>query len=282
MMRGWSGACGVARRPGLPASTVRRMESTQQAFTRLRAVIEHLIGPEGCPWDRRQTVATLAPFLVEEAWELVDAAACGDREGMREELGDVLMLVMLMGAIGERDGGPDLAAAADGVRRKLIRRHPHVFDRCRVKDAEEVQANWDAIKRSEDRNVPDDGLPALPAALPALMGAFRLGKAAARQGFDWPDLGGPMAKISEEWAELQRAVALGEKNGTAHEVGDLLFAVTSMCRFLAMDPEHALRTACGRFRRRFGYVRRHGGEAVRNDPAAMERLWQQAKQEENG
>jgi MazG family protein len=194
---------------------------------------------------------------------------------MREELGDVLMLALLIGEIADREGRFSLAETAGTVTEKLVRRHPHVFGPGgnAIDDADGVKRQWDDIKRAEGKEEPPDGLPALPPALPALAAAVKLVGAARKRGFDWPDRGGAMAKVSEEWAELRAAIALDDAEAMEAEAGDLLFAVSALCRALGTDPESALRGACARFRRRFGLVHRAAGPGTFDDFAALVRLW---------
>ena len=194
-----------------------------------------------------------------------------------EELGDILMLVFLTSEIAAAEQRFTLEDVACVVDEKLVRRHPHVFGDRKVADSDEVKRNWDEIKRGEGKRAEDDGLPSLSAALPALVQAARLGEAASAQGFDWPDRGGPLAKISEEWEELREAVARDDKARIDAEVGDLLFAVTSLCRVTGTDPEDALRAACRRFRRRFAAMARAGGPAVFTNLATMGALWAREK-----
>lgn len=247
------------------------------AFRALKKTVDALTGPNGCPWDRSQTPASLAPFLVEESWEYRHAVEADDLDGAAEELGDVLMLVLLASALAEQSDCFSLAEVAQGVNEKLIRRHPHVFGEDVLSDPEAVKQNWEAIKQTEGRRPGPDGLPRVPASFPALLVATKLGKAAAKQGFEWPDLGGPLAKISEEWSELKEAVAHSDKAAIAHEVGDLLFSITNLCRFFSLDPELALHEACTRFRSRFAGITRSSNDQTPASLADMEARWKQAK-----
>ncbi len=256
------------------------MAEDDEALARLRETVAELLGPGGCPWDRAQTVESLAPYVVEEAWELLDAVRHGDNGAVVEELGDTLMVIFLLGLAGRGAQRLSLAQAAGAVREKLVRRHPHVFGDARCSTSEEVKENWDRIKRAEGTQVLADGLPSVPPGLPALMLAFKLGKAAAKLGFDWRDRGGPLAKVSEEWQELRDAVASDDARGTAHEIGDLLFAIVNLCRWTGVDPEEALRAACARFRRRFGKVAGACALGPDADLGALQRAWDKAKEEE--
>jgi len=255
-------------------------EESKEALDDLLKTVRTLVAPGGCPWDRRQTVESLAPYLVEESWEVLDAVRNRGNAEVREELGDVLMLAFLISEIACKEGRFSLAEVAREVNAKLIRRHPHVFGNTSVSGPGEVLRNWEEIKKTEGKDVGNGGLPSLPEALPALTRAVKLGKAASKLGFDWPDLGGPLAKISEEWAELKEAVAGGDAKSIEDEVGDLLFAVTNLCRATGTDPEFALRSACNRFRRRFEVVRKGGGLESPAGLSRMEELWAQAKERE--
>lgn len=258
------------------------MTSSENAISALLATVRKLAGPEGCPWDRQQTLASLAPFAVEEAWELLDAARSGRDAETREELGDLLMLILLACVIAENEGRFTLDQTAGEVNAKLTRRHPHVFGGAKVSGADDVVRNWELVKRSERKQAGEAVLPELPASLPALTQAFKLGKAASRLGFDWPDLGGPLAKIIEEWEELKEAVARNERAAVEEEAGDLLFAITNLCRATSTDPEEALRAACRRFRDRFERVVREGGPRVLESLASMESLWRRGKEHGGG
>jgi MazG family protein len=243
----------------------------------LLATLGRLLSPEGCPWDRQQTVASLARYTVEEAWELLDATRGGPDAAICEELGDVLMLVLFAGCVAEKDGRFTVSDVARRVTDKLMRRHPHVFGDVTVTGPDEVVANWEEIKRREGKTAAADGLPRLSAALPALTQALKLGKAASKQGFDWPDRGGPLAKISEEWGELKEAVARDDAEAVEAEAGDLLFAVVNLCRKTGTDPERALRSSCARFRARFGSLLAEAGPEVFGSLARMEAAWEKAK-----
>jgi MazG family protein len=279
------------------------MNSKSRAFERLQEVVEVLRGPEGCPWDRAQKLPDMSRYLLEEACEAVDAIA--DSRGkatraVKEELGDVLMNILLAARIAEEGGDFDIAGVADGIREKLIRRHPHVFadaagTRKEVSGVGEVLVNWNAIKEEEKKEaipsaeLPGSRLDGVPRSLPALERSFEIGKRAAQAGFDWPDARGALAKVSEEVAEIEEllgasAQAAGEtgagstlRSRLEEEMGDLLFAVVSLSRKLDIRPEAALRRTlrkfCGRFRRieeRFPHLEKASLEE-------MEAVWQESK-----
>jgi len=255
------------------------LDESTISFEYLLSIVRRLLGPDGCPWDRQQTVVSASRYLVEEAWEFLDAVERGDGEGMEEELGDVLMIAVLLAEIAASEGRFTLSGACRKVTEKLIRRHPHVFGNARFNTPGEVKTAWRDLKREEGKGEAPDGLPRLPQVLPALTQAVKIGKAASELGFDWPDQAGPMSKITEEWEELKQAVAKGDKAAISREVGDLLFAVSSLCRKTGTDPENALRAALERFRRRFAKVYEGIAEGRLKDLAAMERTWKEAKAE---
>lgn len=251
-------------------------------LTRLAAIVDQL--RDGCPWDREQTLSTMAPCAQEEAAEVADAVAAGDPEAICEELGDLLMNVFLMGRIGEQTGRFTLADIARRIGEKLVHRHPHVFGDASAKTSEQVLSQWDRIKEGEraakrDPAAPRSLLDEVPERASALARAQKLGKKAAKVGFDWPDADGALAKVHEELAELEAERAgAGSRERLEAELGDLLFAVVNVARKLELDADQALRTASSRFERRFRHVERRFGAHLAGTPLAeMERVWQEAK-----
>ncbi len=241
-------------------------EPRSDALRRLLAVIDRLRAPDGCPWDLKQTLASVAPHLVEEAHELVEAVEAGADEHVVEEAGDLLMGICLLARIAEQEGRFDLAAVAGGVAEKLVRRHPHVFGEARADTAAAALANWEAIKRSEREAKAADAsaLAGVPLALPALQRAARLAAKARSAGFRWTDSGGAMAKVAEEALELRAAfdaaecarrppgeIDSRERARLEHELGDVLVAAAFLGSWLEIDPERAAREALRRFERRF-------------------------------
>ncbi len=253
-------------------------------FRRLLAVIAALRAPDGCPWDRKQTRSSMAPHLLEEAYEAVDALQRGDDAAAREELGDVLMNVLMIAQIGAEAGGDDLEAIAAAIADKLVRRHPHVFgtpeQKRGIDGAEQAYRNWERIKQQEQQGkaAPKGVLDGVPAALPALLAAFRIGEKAARVGFDWPDRQGPRGKIDEELAELDAALAAGDQAAVTAELGDVLFSLCNLARHVGANPEMALRATVTKFRARFAAVERELGPDLRRRLLdEMEAAWQRAK-----
>jgi MazG family protein len=246
--------------------------------------VRHLSGPEGCPWDREQTLRTLSPYAVEEAHEIADAIAEEDRSAVAGELGDLLFLVTFLAVRLEREGGPAPAAVARGIIAKMIARHPHVFGEQKDLDAQGVLRQWEAGKKNEAGH--ESLLGKSPAGLPALLRAYRVQEKAAAVGFDWSDVGGVLAKLREEVTEVEDAIRGGKDNKIAEEIGDLLFAVVNLSRFVKTDPEAHLRAATEKFRRRFDRVTEMLEAEGRSPESAglpeLDRLWEAAKREESG
>ncbi len=244
----------------------------------------------GCPWDLEQSFETIAPYTIEEAYEVADAIARADLGDLREELGDLLLQVVFHARIAEERGAFDFGGVVEAITTKLIRRHPHVFGNARHLAPDEVKRLWDEIKAQEKREraarhgtelEPTSILDGVPAAMPSLTRADKLTRKAAKVGFEWPELDGVTAKIEEELAEVREAAAAGDRAEIAAEVGDLLFTVANLARHLAVDPEAALASANRKFERRFRSVERALAEVGRSPEqsnlAEMDRLWDEAK-----
>ncbi len=240
---------------------------------------------ERCPWDQEQTHQTLVKYLLEETYEVVDALQALDAddpttdEALIEELGDLLYQIEFHATIAEQEGRFTMADVAQGVHDKLVRRHPHVFGDVEVDDADQVVANWDAIKQTEkQRSSVFDGV---PTAQPSLSYAYAVQRKAAKVGFDWPDVHGALPKIAEETAEVMEAVAAGPASDVDGEVGDLLFAVVNVARHLGVEPEAALRAASAKFRGRFEDVERlaaeRGIDLREAELAQLDALWDEVK-----
>jgi tetrapyrrole methylase family protein / MazG family protein len=224
------------------------------SFERFQEIIAHLRSPEGCPWDRKQTHQSLRQFLLEEAYEVLEAVDEGDPRALAEELGDLLLQVMLHTQIAIDNGDFTMSDVLRAINEKMIRRHPHVWSDVHADDADQVVTNWEALKRQEkhDRNGAESLLASIPKGLPALLQAHQYQVRAAKVGFDWDDVADVRAKVDEELAEIN--AALGDPDELAKEVGDLLFALVNWARWLGVEPENALREANSRFSRRFQYV----------------------------
>lgn len=234
---------------------------------RIRAIVERLRDPEtGCDWDRVQTFSTIAPYTIEEAYEVADAIERDDMTGLRDELGDLLFQVVLHARIAEQAGHFALDDVAATISDKMERRHPHVFG------GVGERPDWETLKAAE-RSDRSSALDDVALSLPALTRAEKLQKRAARTGFDWPDAAGPRAKIVEELSEVDAATS---DDARAEEIGDLLFAVVNLARHLGIDPESALRKANAKFERRFRRIEATPGFAGMT-LAEMDALWTQAK-----
>ncbi len=258
-------------------------ESLYPQHARLVSIIARLRAPGGCPWDREQTEVTMAPHLLEEAYEALEAIQRGDAETSCEELGDVLMNVLMVAQIASEQDRFDAEQVSRTIADKLVRRHPHVFGDTQAKDAGEVLRNWEKIKRDEKADRPPRGaLDGVPADLPALLKATRIGEKASRVGFDWPDPEGPWHKLSEELRELREALASGDQESVERELGDVLFSLCNVSRHAGVNAEMALRQTIDRFRARFDFVEKSLGNRLEEASLAeKEALWQAAKQQQD-
>ncbi|CAG7650015.1 hypothetical protein PAESOLCIP111_05995 [Paenibacillus solanacearum] len=268
----------------VPRGTVDELRN--RTFTRLHEIVEILRSPEGCPWDREQTHASLRKNLIEEAYEVLETIDEDDPDHMCEELGDLMLQIMLHSQIEAEAGTFTVYDVIQGLNEKLIRRHPHVFGTMKADDAEEALGNWQQIKAEEKRSkgIDPEALPLLsgiPRELPGLMKAYKLQKKAASVGFDWSTLEQVMPVVESELAELKEAIERFGQAERQEELGDLLFAVVNLARFLKVDPEEAMADANRKFFERFGYIesqlRLKGKQFDQTDLLEMESLWQEAK-----
>jgi MazG family protein len=257
-------------------------------FAELVRIMARLRAPGGCPWDRKQTFDTIKPYLLEETYEVMDAIDQRDWPGLAEELGDLLLQPVFFATMAAEAGLFDLRDSLEAINNKLIRRHPHVFGDGTAKTAEDVKQRWDEIKKDEKaaKNQAAGEKPlldAVPRALPALVEAEKIGHKAAGVGFEWPDIGGVLEKLQEEAREVAAARRDSDQEHVEHELGDLLFTVVNLARFLNVDPEQALRKANRRFRDRFSYIEKAvATEGATLDSTSLERLeelWQEAKKQ---
>jgi MazG family protein len=250
------------------------------AFERVVEVCRRLRGPQGCPWDREQTLETMTPYLTEEAVESAEAIASGKPDDIAEELGDLMFLSVFCLELLAEKHGLGIAEAMERAADKLIRRHPHVFGTTEIADGDAAYRQWQEIKRRE-KGGNGSLLGETPRGLPALVAAYRLQEKAGAIGFDWPNADGAFDKIREELEEVEVARAGDTTPEVAHEVGDLLFAVVNAARHLRVDPERELRAAAHRFRDRFHHIERRLSEQGRSPTDAsleeMDRLWDEAK-----
>ncbi len=259
------------------------MSRAQAAIERLLSIMERLRGPQGCPWDREQTLKTLRPYVLEETYEVLEAIDAGDPREHCAELGDLLLQIVFQAQLMKEEGRFEFADVADAISNKLVSRHPHVFGDAIAKDADAVLRQWAALKREENlkKGGGESVLEGVPREMPALARADRLTEKASRIGFDWPDVAGARAKLSEEIGELDEAIASGNREEIEHELGDALFALANVSRKLGMPPEEALRGTLRRFVARFTHIERElarrgvpHGEATL---AEMDALWDDAK-----
>lgn len=256
-----------------------------ETFEKLVWIMDRLRDPEdGCPWDREQDYSTLRGYLLEECYEAADAIDREDRPGLREELGDLLFQIVFLSRLAKEEGAFTAVDVVRGIADKMVRRHPHVFGREKVDNAEEVLRNWEEIKRREKAgsdDASDSVLGGVPHGLPALLKAQQLGAKAARVGFDWPDEAAVLDKTGEELAELRRAVDGKQPEQIREEVGDLLFTLVMLARRLGIDAEQALALANRKFVERFGWLeeelRRRGVKIEEAGLELLDRLWEQAK-----
>jgi MazG family protein len=264
-------------------------------FERLVALQARLRAPNGCPWDREQTHATLRTYLIEEAYEVLDAMKSGDDAKFANEMGDLLLQVVFHSQIATEEGRFTVADVIREVHEKMVRRHPHVFGEKRAKDAAEVLRNWEQIKAQERQGAQGNGaakaeekpkslLDGVPRGLPASMEGLQLTRKASRAGFDWDNVEGVFEKLREECAELRQASERKDAGRVEEEMGDLLFAAVNLARFLQVDPEIALKNANSKFARRFREMERLSagkGQSFAEVPRAeKEKLWEAAKRGE--
>lgn len=254
------------------------------ALPRLVEVMERLLGPDGCPWDKEQTLETLRPFLVEETYEVLDALARGDVAGHKEELGDVMFQIVFQAALRQREGAFDIDDVCNAISDKLVHRHPHVFgDTKGVESSEQVLQQWGEIKAAEKaaKGIRTDRVLAGVKPGPALARAQKIGTKAGKVGFDWPGWQGSFGKIEEEVREVKEAIEAGGAAEIHHEIGDLLLAVVNVARKVGVDAEQAMLDATARFQRRFEFIEdrlaERGKTPAQSNLDEMDALWNDAK-----
>lgn len=256
------------------------------SFDELVKIMKTLQAPGGCPWDREQTHESLKPYLIEETYELAEAIDSGKDEAIAEELGDVLLQVVFHAELAEREGKFTIDDVINGISKKMIRRHPHVFGDTDVENSSQVLTNWEEIKRQEKREKKAGGsvIDGLPANLPALIKARRIQEKVSRVGFDWSRTEEVMCKIEEELGELKEASANNDRAAIEEELGDLLFAVANLARFVSLCPEDALRKTIDKFARRFRYIEtelpKRGKKLGEASLEEMDELWEEVKKTE--
>lgn len=268
---------------------------TEKKFQDLVDLMARLRAPDGCPWDREQTYSTLGPMLIEEAYEVIEAAEAEDWNELRDELGDLLFQIVFYGQIGAEQGHFDVSQSIGRVHEKMTRRHPHVFGELKVGSTAEVLSNWEAIKAVERETGGEDVggrqqskkqslLDGASSKLPALLEAFQLTTKAARVGFDWKQVDDVLAKLEEEIIELREEIHRKEKNqeAIAGEIGDLLFVIANLARWYGVEPESALKGTSRKFRRRFAHIEKRldeQGKSWSEVPLEeMDEYWDEAKE----
>jgi tetrapyrrole methylase family protein / MazG family protein len=256
----------------------------RRSFDDLVRLMTKLRGPEGCPWDREQSLADLKPFVIEEAYEVVDAIDRNDRHSLLEEVGDLLLEAVFIAEITREEKSFDIYDSITAIHDKLVRRHPHVFGDVEAGDAEQVLVNWEKLKNEERKAENKSVLAGVPQSLPALLKASRLTEKAARVGFDWRRTEDVFDKIDEEMGELRDAVANSDAASIEEEIGDLLFTLANVARKLEINPEEALQSTNRKFMRRFesmeAAVRASGRNLDDLNLEEMDRLWDDAKSAE--
>ena len=258
------------------------MKSKQSGFDELYSIMRRLRGPGGCPWDAEQTHESLKRYLLEETYEVIEAIDTNSPELLKEELGDLLLQPLFHAAIAEEAGTFTMAEVIQTLSDKLIRRHPHVFGDLTICDSKAQIENWELIKKEEKGEERKSALSGVPSQLPALLKAHKITEKAARVGFDWEHVDQVVAKVMEELHEFEEAMTEGSNEQMEAELGDLLFAIVNLGRFLSINPEEALRKTISRFQKRFQYVEdtlHSQGRQMKNTSLMdMDMLWEEAKQ----
>jgi MazG family protein len=253
----------------------------KRSFDDLVSLMTRLRGPDGCPWDRKQTLPDLKPYVIEEAYEVVDAIDRDDRAALAEEVGDLLLEAVFVAEITREEGTFDIYDAITAIHDKLVRRHPHVFGDVEATNAEQVLVNWEKLKQDERKAENKSLLAGVPQSMPALLKASRLTEKASRVGFDWRRTEDVFDKIDEELAELREAVASGDAGHVHEEIGDLLFTIANIARKVNVNPEEALQSTNRKFMTRFGHMESAVREREQNlDQLTLEEmdgLWDAAK-----
>jgi len=261
----------------------RGMKKGTKEFTGLVSIMESLRSPDGCPWDREQTMDSLKTYLIEEVYEIIEAIEAHDVEALREELGDLLFHILFLSRIADEQGAFDIWEVIEGISKKMVTRHPHVFGERRVSSSREVERSWSALKEKEKghrRSI----LEGIPRHLPALLRAYRITERVSEVGFDWEKTDDVFKKLDEEIDELNQALSQGHRRKIEDEVGDLVFVLVNMARLEGINPEEALRKTTDKFIKRFQHIERALEKSNRTLEEAslveMDRLWEHAKKED--
>lgn len=255
------------------------MCNKNEPFLKLLEIAKKLRGEGGCPWDQKQTLETVKNYLLEESYEVVEAIESKSYDEIKEELGDLLFQIIFITDIARSEGKFDINDVIEGISEKLIRRHPHIFGDIKVKDSDEVVQNWLKIKKNEEKNKEKKSvLDGIPKNLPALLKAQMVSQRASCVGFDWSNVFEIFTKVEEEIKELKEAIVNKNKEEIENELGDLLFAIVNIGRFLKINPEDSLKKTISRFILRFNYIEEKLGEKIKESSIeVMENLWQEAK-----
>ncbi len=258
-------------------------DQQKYSFKRISEIIDRLRAPDGCLWDRQQKKEGVARYLLEESYEVIDAIDGGPPEAQKEELGDVLFQVLFLAKLSEDAGEFNISDVLDTISEKMIRRHPHVFGETTVENVDEIRANWEAIKIQSEGKTDRKGTLThkIPRSLPSLTRARKITERASLVGFDWDSREGVLEKIEEEIKELTTALEKGEQSTIEEEIGDLLFSIVNLCRFVDVEPEDALRSSIAKFIKRFAFIEKSLKDEGKTPEEAsleeMDRLWDIAK-----
>lgn len=261
----------------------RLRDRKKHSLERIDEIIDRLRAPDGCLWDRQQTKGDVGRYLLEEAYEVIDAIEGEKSEALCEELGDVLFQILFLSKIAEEEGEFDISDVIDRISEKMIRRHPHVFGDTSVKSVDEIRSNWEEIKIHDEGKSDRKGSLAykIPRSLPSLARAKKITEGASKVGFDWENKEGVLEKIEEELEELRDALGKDGEPPIKEEIGDLLFSIVNLCRFTDVDPEEALRSSIAKFIKRFAFIEKSLKDEGKTPEEAsleeMDRLWNIAK-----
>ena len=260
------------------------MSDTLDSFRKLIEIVDTLMGDNGCPWDKVQTRESLKPYLIEETYEVLEALDTNDPEKIKDELGDLLYQVLFHSKISSLNGEFDIRDVINSLNEKMVRRHPHVFEKGQLNTPDQVVKQWEEIKK-EERNQANQKsiLDSIPINLPSLLRAQKLQKKAAKEGFDWEQVSDVFNKLDEEITEFKKAVLEGKGKDIQSEVGDILFVIVNIAKFNKIDAEEALRSTNNKFTKRFQYIeqkiQKNGKNLKESSLEEMERNWQEAKNE---
>jgi tetrapyrrole methylase family protein/MazG family protein len=258
----------------------------EAALKRLLEIIQTLRSPDGCLWDKKQTKENIAKYLLDEAYELIDAINSGSPKALKEEMGDLLFQVLFLARIAEEAGEFNISDVIECVAEKMIRRHPHVFGNTKVKNIEEIKENWEDIKKyAENRNEKPCGIfDRIPQSMPSLLRAQKVTENASKIGFDWEKTEEVLAKIEEELSEFKASLKTNNVNYIREEIGDLLFSMVNLCRFVDVNAEEALKLSLAKFTDRFSYVQQklieQGKSLTEASLKEMDDLWNESKLKE--